>query len=215
MAQLIVAALAILAGAIVIFGLMIVILAALPDESLKCVERVYGSCVDWDTSGGTPFIVQFGLQALFMMIFFVYAQIVGAGIIRGALGITEGREFQAAEVFKFDNIGPVVVTSLITGAATFVGILLCVVPGIVIAFLTSYSLFFVVDKNMAPMDAIKASVDFTKNNLGQTLVWYIVGGIVAEVGFLICGVGALVSIPVVLVGTAFTYKKLTGQPVAP
>ena len=87
-------------------------------------------------------------------------------------------------------------------------------PGLIIGFLTSYSLYFVIDKNMSPVDAIKASIDLCTKNLGNTVIWYIVGGIIAVVGFIVCLVGALVSVPVVLIGTAYTYKKLTGQAVA-
>lgn len=214
MAQLIIATIAIVVGALVIGGIGALILGLLPDREYKCDYDDVGFGYDCDWEGGTPFIVRFGISMLFFALFFLYAQIIGSGIIRGALGVTEGRPFVAAEVFKFDNIGPVITTSLIVAGATFVGYVLCVIPGLIIAFLTSYSLFFVVDKNLAPMDAVKASIDLVRNNVGQTLVWFIVGGIVAEVGLFICGVGGLVSIPVVILGTAFTYKKLTGQAVA-
>jgi uncharacterized membrane protein len=209
-AQLVIATLAILGGAIVIGVVYFVVNSAMSPDYVCDSDALF----DCHYEDGAPFLVRFPISILLSMLFFVYAQVVGSGIIRGALGITEGREFQAAQVFKFDNIGPVLVTSLIVGAATFVGMILCIIPGIIVAFLTSYSLFFVVDKNMAPMDAIKASIDLTKNNLGQTIVWYIIGGIIAELGFVICGVGALVSVPVVIIGTAYTYKKLTGQQVA-
>ena len=83
-------------------------------------------------------------------------------------------------------------------------------PGIVAGFLLSYTMYFVVDRDLEPMAAVKASFELTRNNLGNTLVWYIVGGIVAFAGFIACGVGALVSLPVVLLGTAYTYRTLTG-----
>ena len=214
MAQLIIATIAIVVGAIVIFGINFLILSLLPEREYKCDYDDVGFGYDCDWEGGTPFIVRAAIFLLFFALFFLYAQIVGSGIIRGALGVTEGRPFVAADVFKFNNIGPVVTTSLIVAAGTFVGYLLCVIPGLIFAFATTYSLYFVVDKNMAPMDAIKASIDLVKNNVATTLIWFIVGGLVAEVGLLICGVGGLVSIPVVLLGTAYTYKKLTGQAVA-
>ena len=100
-------------------------------------------------------------------------------------------------------------------AATFVGTILCYLPGLVVGFFTSYSLYFVMDKGLAPIEAIKASVNLVKDNLGTTIVWYIVGGLVAGAGAIACGVGLLVTIPIFLLGTAYTYKHLTGQPVAP
>ncbi len=215
LAQIIIAALAMVIGIVVIAVVGFVIIGAVTSAgTIDCGYDSFGN-YECDTEDGTPFIITMILFLLVYFLIFLFGQIIGAGLIRGALGITEGRPFQAAEVFKFDRIGPVIVTSLIVGAATFVGLILCYLPGLVIMFATSYSLYFVIDKNLAPVEAIKASVDLVKNNLGPTLIWYIVGGLIASAGAIVCGIGMLVTLPIMLIGTAFTYKKLTGQPVAP
>ncbi|MBA3782087.1 MAG: hypothetical protein H0X12_09590 [Nocardioides sp.] len=164
---------------------------------------------------GSGFLTVLVVNALISALALVVLQVFASGLIRGALGITEGREFKTAEMLKTDKIWPVFVTSLIVGALTFAGTLLCYVPGLVVGFLTSYSLYFVLDKGLAPTDAVKASVSLVKDNIGPALLWYVVGGFVALAGLLACGVGALLTVPVVLIGTAYTYKMLTGAPVAP
>ncbi|HYG93989.1 MAG TPA: hypothetical protein VD859_10425 [Nocardioides sp.] len=211
MAQIIIAALAVVVGIIAIAVVGFIIVGAITSSG-ECEFDQFGNL---ECDDGTPFIVSMILFLLVYFLIFLFGQIVGAGLIRGALAITEGRPFQASEVFKFDKIGPVVVTSLIVGAATFVGLILCYLPGLVIMFATSYSLYFVIDKGLAPMDAIKASVNLVKENLSSTLIWYIVGGLIASVGAIVCGIGLLVTLPIMLIGTAYTYKTLTGQPVAP
>lgn len=169
-------------------------------EGFVCDE---GSGTLWRMIVGA---IAFGFQYFVMLV-------VGAGILRGALGITEGRPFQTAEIFKTDQIGSIIVASLIIGVASGIGYALFILPGIVIAFLTSYTLFFVIDQNLSPIDAIKASFELTTKNLGTTVVWYVVGGLVAVAGAIACGVGLLVTIPLVIIGTAYTYKVLTAQPV--
>ena len=169
--------------------------------------------LDCHFTGGTPFLVTEALSLLVGALILVFAQIVGAGLIRGALGVTQGRAFEISDVFNFAKIGPVVVTALITGAAVFVGTLLCIVPGIIVGFLLSYGLYFVIDKDMAPMDALRASYELTTKNLGSTIVWYIVGGLIAVAGAIACGIGLIATIPISLLGTAYTYKLLTGQEV--
>ncbi|WP_028643357.1 hypothetical protein [Nocardioides sp. URHA0020] len=164
---------------------------------------------------GSGFLWRMIVSGLAFGFVFVVAQIVGAGIIRGALGITEGRRFQVSELFKTEGIGAVVLASLLVGVLTGVGYILCYLPGIVVAFLTSYTLFFVIDKGLSPVEAVKASFELIKDNLGDTLIWYIVGGLVAAAGAIACGVGLLVTVPLVIIGTAYTFKKLTDQPVAP
>lgn len=211
MAQMILASLAIFAGAVVI-GLLY-LFAIVP---LSSADSDYNPRTgEYTYDDGWPFLLTFLIMAVVGVLFFVYAQVIGAGLIREAIGVTEGRPFTTAGVFKFENIGNVIVTSLLVGAGTFVGYLLCIIPGIIFAFLSMYSLFFVVDKNMSPVDAIKASIDLTKNNVGSAIIWYLVAVVIIFVGELACFVGLLVAIPVVLVGSAFTYKKLSGQPVAP
>lgn len=211
MGQMILASLAIFAGAVVI-GLLY-FLAIVP---LSTADAEYDASTGTYTyDDGWPFLLTFLIMAFVGVLFFIYAQVIGAGLIREALGVTEGRPFTTAGVFKFQNIGNVIVTALLVGAGTFVGYLLCFIPGIIFAFLSMYSLFFVIDKNLSPVDAIKASIDLTRNNVGSAIIWYLVAVVIIFVGELACFVGLLAAIPVVLVGSAFTYKKLSGQPVAP
>lgn len=211
MGQMILASLAIFAGALVI-GLLY-LFAIVPLSTADSEYDVSTGTYTYDD--GWPFLLTFVIMAVVGVLFFIYAQVIGAGLIREALGVTEGRPFTTAGVFKFQNIGSVLVTALLVGAGTFVGYLLCFIPGIIFAFLSMYSLFFVIDKNLSPVDAIKASIDLTRNNLGSAIIWYLVAVVIIFVGELACFVGLLVAIPVVLVGSAFTYKKLSGQPVAP
>lgn len=214
--QMILAALAIFVGAIVIYGIAFAaIIIPASSSDLECKSRdAYGYCTEYSGGGGLG-LVAFIVLILLYVIFFVYAQVIGAGLIRASLNVTNGLPFRTADVFKFDNIGPVIVTSLLVGVGTFVGGILCIIPGLIFAFLSSYSLFYVVDQNMSPVDAIKASIDLTRNNLGPTILWFLVSIVSFVIGEILCGVGLLVAIPVVLVGTAYTYKKLNGAPVAP
>lgn len=211
MGQMVLAALAIF-GILVVFTLLYV-LAILPASSGDGCTVNY-TTGDVECDDGWPWLLTFAIVALLGVVFFVAAQVIGAGLIREALGVTEGRPFTTAGVFRFDDIGRVVVTSLLVGAGTFVGYLLCVLPGIAFAFASMYSLFFVVDKKLAPVEAIKASIDLVRNNLGPALIWYLVAIVIVFVGELLCFVGLLAAIPVALVGTAYTYKRLSGQQVA-
>lgn len=207
-AQLVIAGLIVFVGIGIAYGIGFVIMGILTSPA-ECTVTDTGVSCD-DDSG---FIVSLIAGAIIAALVFLAMSIVGAGLIRGALGITEGRSFQVGEVFKTDRIGPVVVTSLLIAAGVFVGYLLCFLPGIAFAIASSYSLYYVIDRDMAPVDAIKASITLVKDNLGNALVWAIVGYLVAGAGAIACGVGVLVTYPLVLIGTAYTYKKLTGEPV--
>lgn len=208
--QIIVSAVVLVVGLGVVAVLGTVLMNALTSDGSCSVQDGTLDCDE-----GTGFFARLILQALLSAALLVVAWIIGAGLVRASLNVTEGRPFLFSDVVKTDKLGSVVVASVIIAAATFVGTLLCYLPGLVVGFATSYTLYFIIDKDMAPIEAIKASVMFVRDNLANTIVWYIVGGLVAMAGFLVCVVGALVSVPVVLIGTAYTYKTLNREPVAP
>jgi hypothetical protein len=165
--------------------------------------------------GDDNFVMSELSSAVGQIVYSIVLFIVHAAIIRGALDITEGRPFEVGNLFGRLNIGNVIVAGLLVSAIVFVGTLLCILPGIVAWFMLLFTPFFVVDKDLPAVEAVKACFAFTRNNLGNMILWFIVGGIVYLVGYCIICVGVLVTAPVVLIGAAFTYKKLTGQPVAP
>ena len=105
--------------------------------------------------------------------------------------------------------------SLLVAVASAVGVLFCYIGSIVVGFLTMFTMFFVVDRGMAPVDAIKASFQLTTSRLGDTVVFYILAVLVVIAGAILCGVGLLAAVPVALLGAAYTFRVLHNQPVSP
>lgn len=165
--------------------------------------------VDVTTGLGVSLLV----GAIGVALLVVAAQVFGAGFLRGALGVADGRPFRVRDVLSTEGVGRVVTTSLVVSAGTFVGSLLCYLPGLAVAFLTQWSLCFVIDRGLGPGAAIRASADLVRSRLTESLVWFVIAGLVVAAGAALCGVGLLVALPVVLLGSAYTYRVLTGQAV--
>jgi uncharacterized membrane protein len=146
-------------------------------------------------------------------IFFVFAQLLAAGLYRGALRVTDGQDFKVGDMFQGYDKAQVVIAALLIAIGTAIGTVLCYIPGLIVGFLTFFTIMFVVDQQMSAIDAIKASYKLVTENLASTLVFYILAGLVLLVSACICGVGLLVGIPVALLGLAYTYRRLLGQPV--
>ena len=98
---------------------------------------------------GGFFSLQFFVQWGFSLVSWIVSMIIGAGIVRFALDITEGRKASAAQLLTPHKLGDVIVASLLIGIATFVGFILCVIPGLLVMFFTSYTLYFLMDKRGA------------------------------------------------------------------
>jgi uncharacterized membrane protein len=145
----------------------------------------------------------------------IVSMIIGAGIVRGALDITEGKALDPKTLLTPQKLGAVIVASVLIGVATFVGLILLVIPGLLVAFFTSFTLYFLLDRpELGAIDAIKASFEFTKSHAGHVVVWFLLSLVTYIVGFCLCGVGLIAAIPVILIGTAYTYKTLNNEPVA-
>ena len=152
---------------------------------------------------------------VFSLISWVISMIIAAGIVRFALDVTEGKQLNAATLLTPNKLGDVIVASILIGIATFVGLILCIIPGLLVMFFTSYTLYFLMDRqDLGAIDAIKASFEFTKANAGNVILWFLLSLVAWFVGAILCGVGLLVAVPVVLIGTAYTYKTLNNEPVA-
>ena len=155
------------------------------------------------------------LTAVAVLLFTLLGYLIQANLIRGGLAVVRGQSVEFASFFKFDNFGPIVLASLLVAVLTAVGFFLCYLPGLAVSFFTGYFLFFLIDKNLSPVDSIKASFEFVKGNFGPLLLFWIVCAAITFVGAIVCYVGLLVAVPVVIVAQAFTYLKLNNQEVSP
>lgn len=172
----------------------------------------------FDSSGnfhdGSGFFIGMIGSAITEALSFLAQTAVGAVVVRAALDVTAGQAPNVSEAINRVPWGKVIVLALIQTVIVFIGFVLCILPGIILSFLFFFSTYFVIDKGVEPVQALKDSVSLVTNNLGSALLWAIVGTIVTIAGICACGVGFLVTFPLVTFGTAYTFKKLTGQPVA-
>ncbi|WP_448629142.1 hypothetical protein [Cellulomonas soli] len=144
--------------------------------------------------------------------------VVEAAFIRAALEVTYGRRVELSTFFNFTDLGPVLITGLLFAAVSFV---LGFVPffgglaTLAVNFFLFFTLFFVIDKKLAPIDAVKASVALVQANVGPTALFYLVTVAITAAGFLLCGLGLFVAVPVAVLASAFFYRRILGENIAP
>lgn len=163
---------------------------------------------------GPGFFTQLFATGIFQILYYLGSTILQLFVIRATLMIVRGEKLEASRVMSLDNIGNYLLTALLVAVMTFVGLILCVLPGIAVMFFTMFWGYFVVDKNMSPVEAITASFNLVKENVGAVIIFLLLGWLVTFVGFIACFVGLIVAIPVVTIATGYMYKRLQGEPVA-
>ncbi len=170
----------------------------------------YGS----DASSG-PGIGFFAALGLLSFVFLGIAMIFQGAYITGCLDIADGRPVTIGSFLKPRNVGKVVVAGLLVAVLTSIGQLLCVIPGLIFGYLAWFTLPFVVDRSLQPVEAIKASIATVRRDIGNSLVAYIVQFLLIFVGVLLFYVGILVTGPLALLIQTYAYRKLSGGQVAP
>lgn len=150
-----------------------------------------------------------------LAVFLLLSAFMQAGVTRATLEVADGRRIEIGTFFRFDDFGKVVVAALLVGLGTAVGVLLFVIPGLVFAFLAQFTLLYVLDKRLAPVDAIRASFTLVTRNLGAVVLLFLAVYAANLIGSALCGIGQLVSFPVGLLATTWMYRRLQDEPVAP
>ncbi|MAO81661.1 hypothetical protein [uncultured Nocardioides sp.] len=167
---------------------------------------------------GSAFGDNIPLTLAFGVLGWVVGTVLSAGVVRGALDLAEGRGIRQdfiMALFQPPKLPQVLLLGLLQGVIVTVGLILCVLPGLVAIVLTAFSVYFLVDRpDLDAIGSLKASVSLVTGNLGSVLLWMLTCLGLAIAGTLACLVGLLAALPVIYLGTAFTYKRLTGQPVA-
>jgi uncharacterized membrane protein len=108
----------------------------------------------------------------------------------------------------FQRLVPTIVTSLIIGIGAFIGMMLCVVPGLIVMVLCTFVFHLMVDdKELSGMDAIKKSSAMVKANLTDVLIVWVIG-IAINTVLAATVVGSIAGIAFATLMSAFLYEEL-------
>ncbi|GGG18432.1 hypothetical protein GCM10007304_35500 [Rhodococcoides trifolii] len=144
----------------------------------------------------------------------VVSYLLNAAFVRGALHETDGNKPSFAAFFQFSNVLAVVLSSVLVGLLTGIGFVLLIIPGIVVIFLTWWTLQFVLDHDLGPIGAIKASAKAISSNFGTLFVLALACVGINIVGAIPIGLGLLITVPVTIIAGTFAYRVVTGGRVA-
>ncbi len=121
------------------------------------------------------------------------------------------RRPEFADLFKgFNFFVPALVASLAIMVFTFLGTLVCIIPGLVVAAMYKFTYLFIVDKRMDFWPAMQASHSIVKQDyFGFTLFLLALFGI-NILGAICCIVGLLITIPLSFAAVTVAYRDIVG-----
>jgi uncharacterized membrane protein len=201
------------------YGLIIIVIQVLTNTLSAAVDP--GDSTNYMSDGG-GFEFSYSIDSpagvivafIGWLISLVVAAAVQSAYLGGMLDIADGREVSIGSFFRPRNIGGVIIAGLIVGVITTVGFLLCVIPGLIASIMLMFTVVSLIDRNIAPLEAVKTSFNISKAHFGSVFVAWLVMVVTVVVGALVCGVGLLVAAPVATLILVYTYRVLTGGQVA-
>lgn len=140
----------------------------------------------------------------------IYSIILRIGSTKLFLNYFDGTDLSIKGVFSaYGVFWYYIGTSILYALIVLGGLILLIVPGIIWAIKYSFSLFIVVDTKAGPMDALRESSAITKGSKWKLLGFFIILAIFNMLGYLVFGVGILVTIPISMLATIYVYRELS------
>ncbi len=155
------------------------------------------------------------LQFLWNIVTIGVSLIVAMGLIRAALAVVDGRTPEVGMLFHTDNFVPYLVASILVGLSVGLGIIFCIIPGVILAFLFAFYGYAIVDGRVDDgIEAMKTSWKLVSSNVGQLLLLFILVILINIGGALLCGIGLLFTYPLTAIAIAYAWRRVSGGSVA-
>lgn len=138
--------------------------------------------------------------------------VIGMGLIRIALRLYGNEKGEFADLFScFPLFFKYLFSSILYGLIVLGGMILLIIPGIIWAIKFQFFTYFIVDKELGPIEALKRSSAITKGAKWDLFFFGLLLGLINLLGALGLLIGLFVTIPTTMVATAFVYRKLLAQ----
>ena len=142
----------------------------------------------------------------------VLSIIISIGLIKIALRFCDNEKGTFADLFTQYRLffkylfGSTLYVLIVIG-----GMILLIIPGFIWAIKFWFYDYFIVDKGVGPIEALKRSSAITKGIKWNSFVFFLLLGGINLVGALCLLIGLFATIPTTLVAAAFVYRKLLAQ----
>ena len=149
------------------------------------------------------------LSILVGIVFFVVNSILSLGVIAIVLKFVKNEKPTIQDlVSKKHLFSKYIFSNILVSILTIIGFLFFIIPGIVLAVRTQFYVYFIVEEEVGPIDAIKKSWNLTKGSFWNIFFFGLLAGGVQILGALALLVGLIFTTPTMWVAWAVVYEKL-------
>jgi len=157
-----------------------------------------------------------GVQFVLNLVGWIVGMILAMGLYRASLAVVKGETPEVGMLFQVEGLGSYVVASILYGLMVFVGLIFCIVPGIILAIMFMFYGYLIVENpDLGPTEALSKAQQITKGRLGELFLFGLALFGINLIGAILCGVGLLFTYGISAVAVAYAYRTLNGEPVVP
>lgn len=182
---------------------LLLILSIIPN-----IPSLFDHLVNKETPLATANIV-FGIISVLSMILAIYLSI---GEIRIFLNHDEGKKLTYTDLYKdYKLFWKFLSTIILYLLIVLGGMILFIVPGIIWAVRFQFAPWFVVDKKVGPVTALKMSANITNSNMWSLLGLNMIEKMISMIGMFALLIGLFWAYPVMMILQTRAYKILSAQ----
>lgn len=143
----------------------------------------------------------------------IFSVIVGIGLIKVFLKVFDQEKAELKDLFShYDLFFKYLAGLILYGLIVFAGLMLLIVPGIILGIKFYFFSYFIIDKKLGPIKALKESSRITKGNKWNLFLFFSLIAIIDLIGLLFFFVGLILTVPITMTATVFVYRKLLKEP---
>lgn len=149
------------------------------------------------------------LSLSFLVLSWIFGLIVGLGQVRISLNFVDGVQVSYKDIYSsYPLLLKYLVSSVIYTLIVVAGLIFLVVPGLFFAIKYGFYGYFIVDKQIGSLAALKKSSEITDGVKLKLLFFFVIVALVNLLGVLAFLLGLFVTVPITMVATAYVYRKL-------
>ncbi len=152
------------------------------------------------------------LVLIWGIISYLIAFVIQIGIVKMILDLYDGKPLNFSNLYTQYALGlRYYAASIIYGIMVLVGLICLIVPGIYLAIRFQFFSFLIVDKNAGIAESLSKSSALTEGVKINLFLFALLIVVINIIGFLLLGIGLLVTIPTTMMATIHVYRKLLSQ----
>lgn len=131
-------------------------------------------------------------------------------LVAAALLVADGGTPTPRSALSLRRSGRTLTLALLNGILVLVGMVLCFLPGVVVAIFGQFAFVAMVEHDLRPVRALRRSWAFVRRSFWPSVLVSIVVGLIAYAGTFACLVGLLASLPIAALMQVHAYRSMSG-----